>query len=219
MDAAGTVNIGAGSGGAAVTYTGISGNSLTGCGTHAALSGGETIIYHGQSPYYAVYALNPGDGSGTRLTFDGAAAQHAVTPTPSAGPITTAKQGGVAFTLGALAGPDTNNWMTPGSGWAVDFAGFHADHLTGGATDTFGISYSGESGYKVGIQTRTYSAPGAITGDFTTDSGAGGFQDAMVVAYGFDPAGGGGQQPGPPPGPGGHQRGLRSHRALASLGL
>lgn len=193
FDAGGSnLNIGAGASpaGGTVTYTGIDvpNNLLTGCGNHSALSGGETIIYHGQSPYWVIYALNPGDGSATRLTFDGAAGQHAVTPTPSAGPITTVKGTGVAFTLGVLGGADTNHWMTPGSGWAVDFAGFQANHLTGGAADADGITYGGESGYKMGVETRTYSAAGtSITGNFTSDAGAGAFQDAMVVAYGFTP--------------------------------
>jgi hypothetical protein len=223
FDPAGTaLNIGLGSSPAkgTITYTGISGSTLQGVSAHPALVDGDVVVYHGQSPYYAIYALNPGDGSGSRLALDGAASQHVATQTPSAGPITTTKAAGVAFTLAALGTGDTNHWMVPGSGWTVDFHGFFANHLTGGASDADGITYGGESSYKVGVQARTYSAAGtSITGSYTSDAGIGAAQDTLLVAYGFNPAGGGGQQPGPPPGPGGRLRGLRSHRPLASLSL
>src|SRR5262245_8648510 len=135
-----------GVGGPSISYTGITSTSFTGVGSHIALSGGETILYHGQSPYYTVYALNPGDGSGSRCVFDAATASHGsgATNAGSAGTIVSTKQSGIAFTLVLGGSGDVNNWLTGGTGWTVNFAGYLANHLTGGAADAFGISYAGE---------------------------------------------------------------------------
>lgn len=198
-DKTNVVNLVIGVGGPNFNYQGVSGTTLQNVTSHGALSNGQLILYHGQSPYYAVYALNPGDGTSTRLTLDGSSAQHATTGTPNAGTLVTTKQKGVAFTLvRSGSNTDANNWLTPGTGWTADWSGYPANHwslnsLPKDSQDAFGIAYGGESQYKIGVQKMTWSSVGSsIVGQLTTDGGAATFQDTMVIAYGFTPAGGGG---------------------------
>jgi len=166
--------------GVSVSYTGLTPTSLTGCGAHAAYTGGESVHYHGQSPYWCVYALNSGDAR--QFSFDQAAAQFVIGTNPSAGPITPGENDAIAFTLVAEENPDSKGWLTPGVGWTKSWDGFEAAH-SAPFTDADGISYGGESGYKVGVQARILTVATAITGDYTHDSGPTAHNSTLLVAY------------------------------------
>jgi hypothetical protein len=164
FDSSGTLVIN----GVNVTYTGITANSLTGCGTHAAYVGGETVTYHGQSPFWCVLALN--SGGGKTFSFDVGATQDSTTNVPSATAATTATSA-VAFGLFVESTTDTIGWMTPGSGWTKLFDTYFANHrATAGDpnyTDQYGTSYQGESGYGLSVEAKILSASASISANAT----------------------------------------------------
>lgn len=174
FDASGQIVIGA----TTISYTGKTLTTLTGCSAHPAYTGGEIAHYHGQSPYWTVYAINSGDGRS--FSFDQAVPQFTATLTPSAGPLTPSHANSVAFTLAVMEAPDTKGWLSPGAGWSKLWDGFWASH---GSTDSDGISTSGESGYKMGVQARSLSAASSITGDYTHDGSASSKMNSLLVIY------------------------------------
>jgi hypothetical protein len=144
FDASGTIDIS----NIAVTYTGLTPTTLTGCGAHAAYTGGEVVAYHGQSPYWYVVAINP--GLGATCAFDVAAAGASAFGATASSPAVATK-GAQSVALGFHGRNAVEQW-TPAAGWTKMFDGPFANA---------GNPFGGESLYSASGEAQILTGPQA----------------------------------------------------------